>query len=263
MPRATLSPTCSPSARRASWLRRWQRRSELPLLLLSLVWVVLFVIDEVRGLGPVLTRVGDVIWVVFIVQFGVELAVAPNKRDFLRHNWLAAISLALPALRVFRVLRILRFTRALGWLRGVRFVRALGTFNRGMRALGRTMHRRGTAYVIALTVIVTLIGAAGMFAFERESADSGIRSFTDALWWTAMVMTTLGSEFWPKTGGGRVLCLLLSLYAFAVFGYITAMLASFFVDRDAKQATSEPQDLVALREEIAMLREAITREPRG
>lgn len=233
------------------------------MLLLSLVWVVLFVLDEVRGLGPVLGWASNAIWVIFIAQFGVELAVAPDKTGFLRRNWLAAVSLALPALRVFRVLRLLRFTRALGWLRGVRFVRVLGTFNRGMRALGRTMHRRGAPYIIALTVIVTLIGAAGMFAFERESTDSGIRSFTDALWWTAMVMTTLGSEYWPKTGGGRVLCLLLSLYAFAVFGYITATLASFFVGRDAQQDATSKDEITGLREEIAALRRALTREPSG
>ncbi len=40
-----------------------------------------------------------------------------------------------------------------------------------------------------------------------------------------MIMTTMGS--WPQTPEGRVLCLLLAVYAFAVFGYVTAMLAAF------------------------------------
>jgi len=30
-----------------------------------------------------------------------------------------------------------------------------------------------------------------------------------------------------------VQCFLLALYAFAVFGYVTATLATFFIDRDA------------------------------
>ncbi len=29
----------------------------------------------------------------------------------------------------------------------------------------------------------------------------------------------LGSEYWPQTVEGRVLCLLLAFYAFGVFGY--------------------------------------------
>jgi voltage-gated potassium channel len=47
-------------------------------------------------------------------------------------------------------------------------------------------------------------------------------------------MTTMGSGYWPESAEARVLCLLLALYAFAVFGYVTAALASFFVGRDAQ-----------------------------
>ena len=48
-----------------------------------------------------------------------------------------------------------------------------------------------------------------------------------AVWWTAMLLTTMGSEYWPRTPEGRVLCLLLALYAFAVFGYVTAAIAAY------------------------------------
>jgi voltage-gated potassium channel len=48
-----------------------------------------------------------------------------------------------------------------------------------------------------------------------------------------MLLTSIGSEFWPATTEGRVLTVLLSLYGFATFGYITATFASYFVGRDA------------------------------
>jgi voltage-gated potassium channel len=120
------------------------------------------------------------------------------------------------------------------------------------------MRRRGFGYVLALTVVVTLVGAAGMYAFE--SGPRGGRALHDygtALWWTAMVMTTMGSEYWPQTAEGRVLCLLLALYAFAVFGYVTAMLATFFIGRDADNDEAElagEKSLEALRAEMAALR---------
>ncbi len=44
----------------------------------------------------------------------------------------------------------------------------------------------------------------------------------------------MGSDYWPRTPEGRILCLLLALYAFAVFGYVTATLASYFIGRDAE-----------------------------
>jgi len=113
-------------------------------------------------------------------------------------------------------------------------VRLLTSFNRSARALGATMRRRGFGYIIALTVIVVLSGAAGMYAFERNTpGQEGFDTYGDALWWTAMIITTLGSQYWPVSTEGRILCLILSLYAFTVFGYITAVLASHFIGRDA------------------------------
>jgi voltage-gated potassium channel len=75
-----------------------------------------------------------------------------------------------------------------------------------------------------------------------------------------MIMTTLGSEYWPKTAEGRVLCVLLALYAFAVFGYVTATIATFFLGRDAEDPEAEVAGAAAiemLRGEIAALREEI------
>ena len=112
-----------------------------------------------------------------------------------------------------------------------------------------------------LTLVVTLIGAAGMYAFEQEyTASQGFQSYGDALWWTAMLMTTLGSEFWPQTAEGRILGFILALYAFAVFGYATATLATFFIGRDAENAEAElpnAQSIADLQREILALRAEI------
>jgi voltage-gated potassium channel len=74
-----------------------------------------------------------------------------------------------------------------------------------------------------------------------------------------MIMTTMGSEYWPRTPEGRILGWLLSLYAFAVFGYITAMIASFFVGQDRGEGDEAlpAEELTALRAEIAALREEL------
>lgn len=42
--------------------------------------------------------------------------------------------------------------------------------------------------------------------------------FGSSLWWTAMLLTTMDSEYWPRTPEGRLIWLALSVYAFAVFG---------------------------------------------
>jgi voltage-gated potassium channel len=69
-----------------------------------------------------------------------------------------------------------------------------------MASLRATMHRRGFAYVSVLTLLVTLAGAGAMLAFERDVPDpAGIHDFGTAFWWTAMIMTTMGSAYFPQT----------------------------------------------------------------
>lgn len=244
---------------RARLLIRFRQWMEVPLLVLGFVWLVLLVVELTSGLDPMLESLSTTIWIIFIVAFLVELTLAPRKLAYVRSQWLTVLSLALPALRVLRVARTLRVLRAARAVRGARLLRVVTGLNRGMRALGRSMGRRGFGYVSALTLIVILAGAAGMLALERD-ASGGLPDYASALWFTIMLLTTIGSEYWPRTPEGRLLCLLLSLYAIGVFGYITAALASFFVDRDREERSPDlaSEDTVqALRMEIVALRQEL------
>ena len=238
-------------------LRRLDRWLEAPMALLGFIWLILLGIEFVQGLSSFLEAVGTVIWIIFALEFTVRLGLAPDKTRFVRQNWLTALALALPALRLFRFFRAVRVLRAARAARGLRLVRLLTSLNRGMKALGKSMRRRGFGYVALLTCIVTLAGSAGMYAFEDRDR---MPAYTDALWWTAMLMTTMGSEVWPKTGEGRLLCLVLALYAFAVFGYVTATIATFFIGRDADSSAGEvagTAEIQALRAELRSLRTEI------
>lgn len=229
---------------------------EVPMLVLAFAWLALVVVELTWGESALFETLGTIIWIVFIVDFALELFLAPKKLDHLKRNWLTAIALLVPALRLFRVVRVLRLLRLTRVGRGLRLLRIVSSTNRGMRALGASLGRRGFGYVLALTVLVTFAGAAGMLAFERDSPE-GIDSYGEALWWTSMIMTTMGSQHWPHSIEGRVLCVILALYAFAVFGYVTATLATFFVGRDAENDQSElagSKQLAALREEVVALR---------
>ena len=234
---------------------------ETPMLVLAFVWLLLFVLEVLWGLTPGLRYAGYAIWLLFLLEYLVELAVAPDRRQYITHNLLKALALAAPALRAVRVLRLLRVARAASAARGARLLRVVSSVNRGLRALRSSMGRRGLGYVLASSLLVWIVGAAGMYVFEGEAASGpGLADFGTALWWTAMIMVTLGSEYWPQTAEGRVLCLLIALYGFAVFGYITASLASFFIGRDAGSAQGElagDASIRALRREIAALRAEI------
>lgn len=244
---------------RTQLLQRLEGWLEIPMLVLAFVWLGLLVLELVEGANPLFDTVGLVIWVIFVGNFVLEFTLAPHKGTYLRGNWLTALSLMVPALRVFRIVRVVRILRIARATRGLRLLRVISSLNRGMGALAASLHRRGFSYVAALTLLVTGAGAAGMYAFENE-VPGGISSYGEALWWTAMIMTTMGSQYWPETLEGRILCVALALYAFGVFGYVTATLATFFVGRDAEDAEAGiagTQSLAALHSELAALREEI------
>lgn len=225
--------TVDADLRRERWklTARIVRALEVPMLVLSGAWLVLLIVEFSRGLSPWLQTLSDVIWAAFVVQFAVEFLIAPSKRVYLRKRWITALSLVLPAFRLLRAVRILRVARA---ARGLRLARLLAGLNRGMRTTARGFRGRGIGYLVALTLMIAVTGAAGMYRFELDAPNGpGFESYGTALWWTAMLLTTMGSDAWPQTSEGRFLCLALAVYAFAVFGYVTAAIAAFFVGKDA------------------------------
>jgi voltage-gated potassium channel len=237
-------------------LIRIQNSLEIPMIILGFVWLILLVVELLWELSPMLQIVSTCIWIIFILDFLLKFSLAPRKIVFLKKNILTLVSLAIPALRVFRIARLLRTVRA---IRGLRLVKVLGSLNRGMRSLSATMSRRGFGYVTGLTLIVLFTGAAGMYAFENH-AETGLNSYGEALWWTAMLLISIGSEYWPHSPEGRALCFLLSLYGFAVFGYFTATLATFFIGRDAEAKEGEvagSKQMEMLHQEILNLRKEL------
>lgn len=237
-------------------LRKVEQMTETPLIILGFIWLILVVIDLLNRTTSFLDAISVVIWIIFIIDFLIKFFLSPAKPKFLKDNIITIISLIIPAfrlLRIFRVLRLFRFTR------GLRLFKIVGSINRGMNALASTMGRRKFGYVLLLTLFVIFVGSAGMYAFEKDAGE-GFSTYGNAIWWTGMIITSLGSEFWPKTVEGRILGFIISLYGFTVFGYFTAVLASFFIGRDAeneKAPVAGSKEINELKEEIRKLSEII------
>jgi voltage-gated potassium channel len=207
--------------------------ADLALTALAFVFVVLLIVEYAFALTPEESRwvelAGWVIWCIFTVDFVVRFAVAEEKGRYLRSNWLSALAVLLPAFRVFRIFRAVRL------FRGVRVVRLVAGTNRGARALARIAGFAGAGYVVLLTLLVLPLAAAGITWLERGQPGASITSFSSALWWAATTIIQQGSEQNPTTPEGRVLGVLLMVYALAVSGYITAALATFLLGRRQRQ----------------------------
>lgn len=223
---------------RYALLRQIQNKLELPMIILGFIWLLLLIVEFIWEPRPVFQLISDIIWIIFILDFLLKFFLAPYKLSFLKKNILTLISLVVPAIRIFRIARFFRILRGLRAIRGFRLVRIVASINRGMRILGATMQRRAVGYVIFLTILVIFSGAAGIRAFE-DYPGSNLNNYWSAVYWVMMLVTTIGSEYWPRTPEGRTLCLLLSVYGISVFGYLTAILATFFIGQDAESKKAE------------------------
>jgi len=239
---------------------RLDRWLDVPLALASIVLVLLALIElggelaePWRGRVAVL---GWALWGLFFAEFAVKLALAPSKRAYLKRHPLDVLTLLLPFLRFLRLLRVLRVTRALP------VVRLLIFGGRGSGAALALLGRRRLGQLALVSLMVVLLGAALGYVLEVGAPGAAISGFGDALWWSAALMTTVGSELYPVTPGGRILGFVLALYAVGVFSYFIASIASVFVDLDARkkeadakgsigQTPLDERDLEALRRILA------------
>ncbi|MHC4948420.1 MAG: hypothetical protein ACYTG1_09185 [Planctomycetota bacterium] len=85
-----------------------------------------------------------VIWLAFLVEFVIKIAIAECRLEYVKRNWLDVVILLLPALRPLRAGYIVRTSRVFT-LRGVgmKFARYFFTFLIGMEASERLMERFG------------------------------------------------------------------------------------------------------------------------
>jgi voltage-gated potassium channel len=210
----------------------------------------------------------NVIWGIFVVDFLVRLVIAPEKRRYLKQNWLTLLSLAVPFLRPFRALQALTAIRSLS------LIRLLAGVNQGMRALQRYTRGRQIAYAVALSLLVMLTGAVAIYFFDQDEPDASIATFGDALWWSATMITTINIDMDAVSPEARVIAILQRIFAVSVFGFVTASIASYLVGRSVEEratavATDPTTELVraeiaalrrenaALRDDVAAMRERI------
>lgn len=231
---------------------RWRDRTDEPLIVAAVLFLAAYawpVLDPdlpawARGLCEV---VSWVVWALFAADFVVRLCLAPDRRRFLRHNWVDVITLAVPMLRPLRALRAIVALNVLG--------RRGSVFARG----------RVVVSVVCSVALVGFVAAVAVLDAERANPEANLRSFGDAAWWAATTVTTVGyGDRYPTTTEGRWVAVGLMLTGIALVGVVTAALASWFVERLAEVQAAEERteeevsglvaEVRALREELAALR---------
>ena len=225
---------------REALLIRIERITELPLLILAFAMIPLLVGPFLWDMSPAeeatFITLDTFIWAIFAVDLGIKVAVAPHRRAYLRRHWLEVLVVVVPFFRPLRLIRLFLFgSRAFVGARRLVHVDFLLVYGIGL-------------VIIAATVVASVEGG------EHAS----IHSFTDALWWAVVTITTVGyGDMVPMSAAGRAIAFVLMLGGIAFFSGLTANLASFLVkgeEREKKAITQLLAEVEGLRKEVAKLR---------
>ena len=178
-------------------LRAVERATDVPLLILALAMVPLLIAPlalELSDEAEAAVLAADwLIWAAFAADFGVKLAVAPRRLNYIATHPFEAAMVVLPFLRPLRAARLLRF---------VRVATVLGL---NVEILREISSNKGARLIVGAVLACLVFGAVGAFLAERGEEEANITSFGDALWWSVTTMTTVGyGDRFPTTPeGGR------------------------------------------------------------
>lgn len=206
---AVAPSTGEPADLRAARRATYERWSRYPILILSLGFIVGFVLQfsvsdhhGEREIGQILLGIA---WVGFIADYAVSLLLAADRRRFVVTHVPLLVAILLPPMRFLLIIRAIN---------GV-------AYQHRNRFGGRIR-----IYLLYVTTVVIVAGALLELAFERKSDASNIRSLGDSLWWVMETISTVGyGDYYPVTVGGRLVAVTLFINGIALLSVVTATLA--------------------------------------
>ncbi|MEU9285103.1 potassium channel family protein [Streptomyces sp. NPDC048275] len=207
---------------------RWERRTEIPLGLASLLFLSLYAtLVLAHGLAEEWKNACRAAllatWALFAVDYAVRWRLSGQRLRFVRTHWLDTLVLALPLLRPLRIVKVYD---------AVQHRHGQPRFS---------LHARVITYA---TLSVTLLGFAGALAVyqaEHAAPNATILTFGDSVWWACSTLATVGyGDVTPVTPWGRVIAVGLMACGLALLGAVTGSFSSWLLQVFAREGDERP-----------------------
>lgn len=204
----------------------WHQRTSAALIVAGFAYLVAYswrVIADLQGPSrAVATTVILVTWAMFIADYLVRLLLTDNKRLWFRKHLPALTFALIPVLRLVRLLRVL-------------------THVPGMKTTaGGVLRTQILVYGVGAAAILIYLASLAVLEAERHAPDANITTFGIAVWWSCVTVTTTGfGDYTPVTDAGRLVGVGLMFGGVALAGVITATLASWVLERAARDHDDE------------------------
>jgi|tagenome__1003787_1003787.scaffolds.fasta_scaffold20861241_2 voltage-gated potassium channel len=232
-------------------LDAFERRTAWPMMAVVLASLALLLLPVFVTLpaaaAATVVALEWALWLVFLAEFSWRWYIAMDRAAFVKHNLIDLAVVVLPVVPALRALRLIRLLR----------IAVVGA--RVVDQSDAIVKRSNVKYAMMIAGLIILLAAALEWSAEHTRPEATIHSLPDALWWAVSTITTVGyGDKYPVTVEGKVVALTLMLVGIAIFGLVTATLASLFVERDAEEeADSIRADITRLENKIDRLLESL------
>ncbi|MFD5117484.1 potassium channel family protein [Streptomyces sp. NPDC058391] len=208
--------------------RGWERRTELPLLLASPLFLACYAVRVLNGSADPLWRdltlaLALLIWAVFVVDYTVRLVLSGEGVRFVRTHWLDTVVLVLPLLRPLRI------------------VNTYSTVQRRRDRPRLSLYGRVMAYAALTAGLLSFAAALAVYQQEHGAPGATIVTFGDAVWWACSAITTVGyGDVTPVTPLGRLFAVCLMACGVALLGAVTGSFSSWLIQVFAREDKEKP-----------------------
>ncbi|MFF9571153.1 potassium channel family protein [Streptomyces sp. NPDC014685] len=210
--------------------RRWEQRTEVPLLVVSLVFLLGYAVRVLAPAGAGFWRDLALVlvcaaWLVFVGDYVVRLRLSGLGIRFVRVHWLDTVVLLLPLLRPLRLIRLYTAVQ------------------RHRRQPRLSLYARVMAYAGVSALLLGFSAALAVYHQEHTAAGASIRTFGDSVWWACATLTTVGyGDAVPVTPSGRVVASGLMACGLALLGAVTGSFSSWMLQVFRREDEKRPPE---------------------
>ena len=232
-------------------IEKWDQVLRKPLLIAGIVFLIAYATPIIwpeipNGIHDMCTWTQTIIWMVYLVDYVVSLCLTPTKFQWFKGNLFNLLAVILPMVRPLRAIRAL-------------VALALAT-----KQTGGANKQRSFLVSVSTTAFATwLVAGLAITDAERGMPGANIQSVIDGWWWSISTLTTVGyGDAYPVTTTGRLVGIAVMASGIALFGTLTAGIASYFVSlfendqQETMSALTEDRELLeSILIEIRQLKE--------
>ncbi len=188
---------------------------------------------------------------ILIPEFIYRMYRAPDRKEFLKHNWTDIIGM-IPEILVGHYSTYLRYFR---------LIRIAALFKKEIRHILDYLHKTHIDQGI-FAILIILFSGTIIFYIVEHGQNPQMTGLDDALWYMVVTITTVGyGDISAQTNAGRMVGVVIMFAGIGFISFLTATITSMFI-KDTEIEEMDKIDVLhdkidSLQAEIVELKELI------